>query len=85
MATGKRQVPYPTRANRGHFSNAREQWLYATTDDVGGRPLIYVPTRDCIREWPIWPSSTAGPASPRGRRLFGQVGRYSLSGPTPNT
>jgi hypothetical protein len=29
------------------------RWLYNTTEDVGGRPLITVPTRDAIREWPI--------------------------------
>jgi hypothetical protein len=29
------------------------QWLRTTTDDVGGRPLITVPTQAAIREWPV--------------------------------
>ena len=29
------------------------QWLYNITDDVGGRPLITVPTQEAVREWPI--------------------------------
>jgi hypothetical protein len=30
------------------------QWLYNTTEDVGGRPLIYVPNRTSMEEWPIF-------------------------------
>jgi hypothetical protein len=29
------------------------QWRYNITDDVGGRPLITVPTQEAVREWPI--------------------------------
>jgi hypothetical protein len=29
------------------------QWLITTTDDVGGRPLVYAPNRPSIRKWPI--------------------------------
>jgi len=28
-------------------------WLIATTEDVGGQPLVYAPNRPSLREWPI--------------------------------
>jgi hypothetical protein len=28
-------------------------WLRRTTDDVGGRPLVYAPDRRGLQEWPI--------------------------------